>query len=220
MGTRHTFLLLLIVPFLFFHSNIFAQQKDTTEKDFWQNLVSSNFEYNDSSIIKAHADELLNDLGISKNKDKIALVRKEREHYLVHNRTEQVKWFTQYELWLINLKTKHAVMLVKTNDKNFGIHHPTWSPDGKWIAFNTFSIEGHSPMTTGQTWIVDSSGNELLHLILPNPYNKFSNDIIKWEGRHLLIIKGVAMKFIDGKWNDLENKYSYDCESKIVKETK
>jgi hypothetical protein len=182
-----------------------AQQKDTTEKDYWHNLVSSNSYYSDSSLVKAHADDLLGNLGISRNREKIVLVRDYNDHY---------------ELWQINLNSKHAVMLAKTNDKNFEINQPSWSPDGKWIAFNTFSLGGHSPATTDQTWIVDSSGNGLQHIVLPNPYNKFSNYIIKWEGRHILIIKGVAMKFIDGKWNDLEKKFSYDCESKIVRTIK
>lgn len=144
MRTRRTFLILLFSTLLFTRSNIFPQQKDTTGKDYWRNLVSSNSDYGDSSLVKAHSDELLGNLGISRNREKIVLVRNYEDHY---------------ELWQINLNSERVVLLVKTNDKNFGINHPTWSPDGKWIAFNIFSIEGHSPATTGQIWIVDSSGN-------------------------------------------------------------
>ena len=97
-------------------------------------------------------------------------------------------------LWLIDLKTKHAIILAKSEDKDFGIVNPSWSPDGKWISFSSFSIGGHSPATIFQSWIVDSSGNSLQHINLPAPYSKFSNSVIRWEDKNTLLFVGSLSK--------------------------
>jgi hypothetical protein len=187
-----------------------AQEKDSA--DYFNGKIISGNMYlstaNDS--IKDLRNDLFNEIAISPSKDKLVLVRP-AFHMIPSDLKEP------FILWLIDLKTKHAIILAKSEDKDFGISNPYWSPDGKWISFSSFSIGGHSPATTFQSWIVDSSGNRLQHINLPAPYGKFSNSVIRWEDKNNLIIHGTSMQNQNGKWEDIGATFSFDCETKIIK---
>jgi len=129
-------------------------------------------------------------MAISPMMDKIVIIRKEVDHETPHDKINPAL-FIKYTLWRIDLKTRQAILLAESKDKDVGITYPVWSPDEKWIAFHTFSVGGHSPLTTMQTWSVDSSGNRLQHIKLPAPYYRFSNSIINWKDDHILTIGGL-----------------------------
>jgi hypothetical protein len=187
-----------------------AQQKDSADY-FYGKIISGKMYLNaaDDSI-KDLKNELFNEIAINPFKDKLVLVRP-----AIHMTPSDLK--EPFILWLIDINTKHAIILVKSEDKDFGIVNPSWSPDGKWISFGSFSIGGHSPATTSQSWIVDSSGNRLQHINLPAPYGKFSNSVLRWEDKSNLIIHGIVMQIKKGKWHNIEAIFSYDCETKTIK---
>lgn len=218
--TNKIYSAILILLLFFLQKGLSAQNKDSIDYKYWDSVITNESVQSDTEAIKNQKNELFNDLGISYSKDKIVLVKKNIGHYPVVNKMDSVKFYTQYILWLIDLKTGHSIILAKTKNKEFGIYQPSWSPDGKWINFTTFSLGGHSPLKTNQLWVIDSSGKRLQHIKLPSPYGRFSSGIIKWEGVHDLLISGVNLEYKSGKWEEIKMKFSYDCESRIISSLK
>jgi dipeptidyl aminopeptidase/acylaminoacyl peptidase len=185
--------------------------------------------------VSARKDEFLLGISISPAKDKILVVETryqeiipEHEIYKIGNViVPENKSFkrgnidtdihAEYSLRLIDLNSGKARILAELRDGEDGIHSPSWSPDGRWISFATFSVGGHSPATTGHTWIVDSSGRQMQMIKLPDPYGKFSEFLIKWQGEHDIVIDGLQEKYGKNGWEQIHAKFLFDCDSKILK---
>lgn len=163
--------------------------------------------------LKATRDEIMGNIAIFASKEKMALVWKDTK---IHYPSNQQYAFEEdrYSLWQIDMRSGGAKRLVKFEDGDTGIIHPSWSPDGKWIAFGTFSISGHSPATTTRTWVVDSTGNGLQEVRLPLPYGDYGNYVVKWAGDYRVIIQGG----IGGENSGM--RFIYDCETKYLKAVK
>ncbi len=175
--------------------------------------------YKNNTSIKLQSNNILSEIGISSHKDKIVIVRKYYK-YFEYISPKRNYMEVQYELWLINLMNSRAKLIAEFSNKDIGIEHPTWSPDNKWIAFETYSLAGHSPLTTRKTWIVDSNGKKLQELILPSPYDKFSNSIEGWIGDHALLVSGLVGKFKNNKYITIEAKFNFDCEKNTMNRIK
>jgi hypothetical protein len=203
-----TFILIIVILIPFLKTT--AQQLDSV--DFYKGKIISGNKYLNTNLdsIKDLKNDLLNEIGISPSGDKLVLIRP-----AIHLIPADLK--EPFTLWLVNLKTKQVVLLAKSEYEDFGIVNPSWSPDEKWISFGSFSIGGHSPATAMQSWIVDSSGEELQHIKLPGIFGRFSNSVSNWAGKHNLIIHGTAMQYQNGKWQDMEANFSFDCDTRIIR---
>lgn len=169
--------------------------------------------------MKAMKDEFLLGIGISPAKDKILIVKTDYKTLYNSNQRGNVdeNISADYTLWLIDLYSGQVKILAQLLNSEFGINNPSWSPDGTWISFATFSVGGHSPMTTAHSWVIDSSGNHLQKIELPSPYRNFSDFVIKWESVHDIVIEGFLGKFENNRWKEFNAKFLFDCDTKILK---
>ncbi len=94
-------------------------------------------------------------------------------------------------LFLVNLGQKvRKVLLVIPRDVEADSF--TWSKDGRRMAFVTYNVRGHSPMTTTHTWVVDSTGITE-EVILPAPYSRFSTLSPRWGCGDSLFVKALIL---------------------------
>jgi Tol biopolymer transport system component len=106
------------------------------------------------------------------------------------------------ELWVMNINGtgKKKISNVK---KDEGVMSPVWSPDGKLIAFVSYNLAGHSPMTTMNVWIVRSDGRGVKKVVLPRPNQRFSTYDPLWKANGDLIVKAMTLG------DSLEQRYLY-----------
>jgi|GEM_PF-6289584 len=88
-----------------------------------------------------------------------------------------------------------------------GATNPKWSPDSQFIAFESYNLEGHSPMTTNHVWVVDRDGANSRQLRPPPPNEHFSTYIDKWVGPGVLQIRSTQI----GLPHDVF--YLYNCKT-------
>jgi len=169
--------------------------------------------------IKAMKDEFLLGIGISPAKDKILIVKTQYKSLYSSDQPGNVdnNISADYALWLIDLHSGNVKIIAELKESEFGIYRPSWSPDGRWISFATFSVGGHSPLTTAHSWVIDSSGKQLQMIKLPDPYGKFSDFLIKWQDDHDIVIEGLLEKFENNHLKDFNAKFLFDCDIKILK---
>jgi dipeptidyl aminopeptidase/acylaminoacyl peptidase len=202
--------IIFLAMFLMLCVNIIAQKIDTNDYYKGKIIPDNKLLHNILKPTKEQKWNLFDNIAISPLKDKIVLVSPSINMISADLREPFI-------LWLVDLKTERTIILAKSEDKDLGIHQPSWSPDGIWISFATFSIGGHSPTTDGQTWVIDSSGSRMCRINLPGIFGKFRSSVIKWETEHVVIIQGTALKQQNGKWTDINVKFSYDCETQVLK---
>lgn len=187
----------------------YSQVIDTNQKK------AKNLYYADSQ--KIIEDELLSTLSISPRRDKIALVKTDSR---LCDATDSSNAYlvTMYKLWFVDLNTRQAKVLLTSDDvDNDGIYAPSFSPDGNWIAFETFDPEGHSPLTTAKVWIINVSNYGVENIILPEPYNHFSSWHKGWTNNNELIVYGLKIEHVSGKWKDIDVEFIFNCYSKTIK---
>ncbi len=171
---------------------------------------------------KLKETEFQSEYAISPLKDKIVIVREQLnvldKSYLHKKRHIESKII--YSIWFINLQNGNPKYLTKFDDEDTGINNPSWSPDGKWISFSTYSIGGHSPETSTSSWVIDSSGNNLQRIKLPEPFRHFSNYISRWIFPSSLIINGLYEQYINGTWEKNSGEFIYNCNNKFIQQLK
>jgi Tol biopolymer transport system component len=156
--------------------------------------------------------EVLSTFALSPKKDKLFYIRYDSRFEIAEDDTP-AEMEEKYSLWVLDFNIPSATFIAQFNDYSSGINQLSWSPDGKWIAFGTFSIGGHSPMTTGRTFVAEPSG-EGLHIVkLPAPYNRFSSGPKKWASDHELVVNGMRNDRINGEWKVTDSLFIYDCET-------
>jgi dipeptidyl aminopeptidase/acylaminoacyl peptidase len=224
------------ILFIFIFISIIARDKLNGQSDTIKNPYNQLLtDLINIDTVNARRGEFLSEIGISPAKDKMLVVETRYktifpEYKVSKNAGEIISGnkpdrtgniandiAAEYSLWLIDLNSGQAKILAELKDSEFGIHSPSWSPDGRWISFGTFSVGGHSPLTTTHTWIVDSSGGQMQMIKLPDPYGKFSDGVIKWQGDHNIVIEGLQEKYGNNGREQIHTKFLFDCDSKILK---
>lgn len=83
------------------------------------------------------------------------------------------------ELWIVR-PDRSAVKVSRLADGEGVRENFTWSPDGSLLAFETYDLEGHSPLTMFHVWVVNRDGSGLAEVILPSPNERFSTHFNEW----------------------------------------
>lgn len=175
---------------------------------------------NKAELKKLVENEILETIAISPRKDKIALVEK-NDRFIERSDETEAYEETKYSLWLLEVDTRQIRCLVRPQDvNNDGVNIPSFSPNGEWIAFGSFDKDGHSPMTTSHTWIVDTAGYTIECVKISSPFDHSSNWPNKWIGDDKLVVRGIRMQYVDHSWKDIESDFIYDCRTKKIEPTK
>ena len=96
------------------------------------------------------------------------------------------------ELWVMKADGTEKRKVSKLR-KDEGVMTSVWSPDGKLIAFVSYNLAGHSPMTTTHVWVVQSDGQGLRKVTLPKPYERFSTYSPEWKTNEILIVRAITL---------------------------
>ena len=114
------------------------------------------------------------------------------------------------QLWLFS-NSADGYLKISEFDKNDAISNISWSSDEKYTAFETYNIDGHSPLTTSHVWVYKVGETGLHKILQPSPNERFSTLDPVWKSNDSLIVTGAS---IDG--NPI--KYIYNAAAgKIVK---
>jgi hypothetical protein len=116
-------------------------------------------------------------------KASVASPQKDKEGLVVYQNDH-------YEIWLHTVATK-SKKLAKSFDAETGIRNLSWAPDGKTLAFETYNLAGHSPLTTFRVWVVRSDDASIKEIRLPPPNEAMSTFIGKWESSNNLSIRST-----------------------------
>lgn len=108
---------------------------------------------------------------------------------------------------------KTAKKLILTLPQDVVAKAFTWSPEGKYVAFVTYNISGHSPVTTTHTWIMDALRGKAGKIVLPNPYSRFSTFSPRWGGDDSLFVKALVLS---NQGDAIEREYVYIGNAKSV----
>lgn len=83
------------------------------------------------------------------------------------------------ELWIVG--SDRAAVKVSRLAEGEGVRDNfKWSPSGSLLAFETYDLQGHSPLTTFHAWVVRRDGGGLAEVVLPSPNERFSTHIDQW----------------------------------------
>lgn len=146
-------------------------------------LLSTNI-LNGKDFQKAVDNLILN--GSQQTVEGLIVSPDKKKILLIINRDERP------ELWVLNVDGTGKQKISKLR-KDEGVMSPIWSPDGALIAFVSYNLAGHSPMTTMHVWVVRSDGSGLKRVILPKPYERFSTYSPEWKTNEILILKAVTV---------------------------
>jgi Tol biopolymer transport system component len=116
----------------------------------------------------------------------------------------------QPELWVTRVNGAGKRKLSNLTNEE-GAMSPAWSPDGALIAFVSYNLAGHSPMTTTHVWVIRLDGRGLRKVILPKPNERFSTFDPRWRTSTTLLVK--ALTLVDSS----EQKYLYNYKTGKIK---
>ncbi len=88
-----------------------------------------------------------------------------------------------------------------------GAANPIWSGDSDLIAFTSYNLEGHSPLTTTHVCVVKCDGTGQKQVILPEPDTRFSVFSPKWISKEEIEVKAFILK---GRSQLVEKLYVYN----------
>ena len=113
------------------------------------------------------------------------------------------------EIWVINIDGTGRKRISELPCGQ-GAANPVWSPNSNLIAFTSYNLEGHSPLTTAHVWIVKPDGSEGRRIILPEPDARFSTFSPAWISDKVLQVRDLVLQ----PGNKLvENLYIYNYET-------
>ena len=98
-----------------------------------------------------------------------------------------------FQIWSVSLPTSTR-MLVARIAPGDGVRNISWSPDGRCFAFETYNLDGHSPMTTSHAWLALSGAAATRELTLPFPNERFSTYVDRWIDSDTLRIRSTLLE--------------------------
>jgi dipeptidyl aminopeptidase/acylaminoacyl peptidase len=111
----------------------------------------------DAEALEREKDEQKKKLGVVSRQYERLFYKLDGYGYLPHERTH---------IWIVDVRTGKARQL--TDDSIYDEHHPTWSPDGKWMAF--ISNRSESPDLTPERtdlYILPKDGGKFRTIVTP-----------------------------------------------------
>jgi hypothetical protein len=75
-----------------------------------------------------------------------------------------------------------------------GAANPVWSPNSNLIAFISYNLQGHSPLTTTHAWIIKVDGSGDRRVILPEPDARFSTFSPLWISNEVLQVRALVLQ--------------------------
>src|SRR5881296_3528082 len=97
------------------------------------------------------------------------------------------------QIWLVSLPA-NTRLLVARLDPGDGVRNISWSPDGRWFAFESYNLDGHSPMTTSHVWLAQSDAAVSLQLALPPPNERYSTYVDRWITGDTLRVRSTLLE--------------------------
>lgn len=113
------------------------------------------------------------------------------------------------ELWVMEMDGTQKRQLSQLG-KDEGVKSAVWSPNGELIAFVTYNLGGHSPLTSTHVWVVRYDGSGLKKVTLPKPNERFSTYDPQWKDNETLIVKAITLP------NFSESKYLYSYKTEKI----
>jgi WD40 repeat protein len=97
------------------------------------------------------------------------------------------------QVWLVSLPTNTRLFVARLAPGD-GVRNISWSPDGRWFAFESYNLDGHSPMTTSHVWLAQSDAAVSRKLALPPPNERFSAYVDRWIDSGTLRIRSTLLE--------------------------
>jgi Tol biopolymer transport system component len=92
------------------------------------------------------------------------------------------------ELWIAT--TNESPIKVSRLEPGEGVaDNFTWSPNSSLLAFESYNLGGHSPLTTSHVWVVQRNGSGLVRVSLPRPNERLSTYVDGWVNDNTLKIR-------------------------------
>jgi hypothetical protein len=96
-------------------------------------------------------------------------------------------------VWVVSYPENSRRMVAKFSAEE-SARYASWSPDGRLFAYESYSLAGHSPMTTTHVWIARSDAAEIRQIRLPLPNERFSTYLDKWVDSDTLRIRTTLLE--------------------------
>jgi hypothetical protein len=96
------------------------------------------------------------------------------------------------QVWVVSYPEKSRRMVAKFSAEE-SARSASWSPDGRLFAYESYSLAGHSPMTTTHVWIARSDAADIRQIRLPLPNERFSTYLDKWVDSDTLRIRSTLL---------------------------
>jgi hypothetical protein len=96
------------------------------------------------------------------------------------------------QVWVISYPENSRRMVAKFSAEE-SARDARWSPDGRLFAYESYSVAGHSPMTTTHVWIARSDTTDIRQIRLPLPNERFSTYLEKWVDSDTLRIRSTLL---------------------------
>lgn len=97
------------------------------------------------------------------------------------------------ELWVMDIDGSNK-RKVSNLPETQGAANPVWSLESNLIAFTSFNIKGHSPLTSTHVWIAKADGSKNVKMLLPEPYTRFSTFSPLWVSKKILRVRATVLQ--------------------------
>jgi len=115
------------------------------------------------------------------------------------------------ELWIAETG-KPAIKVGRLEDGEGVKDNFAWSALGTLLAFETYDLEGHSPLTTSHVWVVRRDGSGLVEISLPSPNERFSTQLERWLDDNTVLVRATLLS-----GGDVLYTFSYDTKEVRLK---